>query len=45
MGITVSTGIGLTFCKKVVEAHGGKIGIKSESGKGTTFWFLIPVNP
>lgn len=36
-----STGIGLTYCKLAVEALGGKIGIKSEYGKGTTVWFTL----
>lgn len=42
LGSTHSTGIGLTFCKLVIEAHCGVIGVKSQLGHGTTIWFELP---
>ncbi len=40
-----STGLGLSFCKLVVEAHGGSISVDSKLDRGSTFTLMLPVTP
>lgn len=38
----IGSGLGLVICKRIVEQHGGSVGVESEQGSGSTFWLRVP---
>jgi PAS domain S-box-containing protein len=42
---TGGTGLGLAICKQLTELMGGRIGVAGDPGRGSTFWFTVPLTP
>jgi PAS domain S-box-containing protein len=41
----VGVGLGLSVVKAIVEAHGGRVGVEDRAGRGSIFWFTLPLSP
>jgi PAS domain S-box-containing protein len=44
-GSGLGLGVGLFICRDIIERHGGRVGVESAVGKGTSFWFTLPLEP
>jgi len=42
-GTGVGLGVGLHLCRTIIEQHNGQVGVESSPGKGSTFWFTLPL--
>ena len=41
--LSLSLGLGLYLCQAFIERHHGSVGVQSDPGHGTTFWFTLPI--
>ena len=44
-GSGIGLGLGLYICRTIIERHQGQVGVESEPGQGSTFWFTVPLAP
>jgi signal transduction histidine kinase len=44
-GSGIGLGLGLSICQTIIQEHGGRVGVESVKGEGSTFWLTLPRSP